>query len=132
MITQERYKELMASVGMPNSTSLMLALQQCAMEAALDDRKSRDDRWIKLTGEPTDELPDIDEPVWMQFNGGNGKPVIFIGCISDTGEGWLWCRIYEVPGFNQKAMRWESFNAEDDDDYKPAAWKRLPKPYTGE
>lgn len=38
MLTDERYKQLMESVGMPNSSSLLLVLQQCAMEAALTER----------------------------------------------------------------------------------------------
>ena len=37
-MTNERYKELMVQVGLPNSRSLLLALQQCAMESALDER----------------------------------------------------------------------------------------------
>ena len=34
MLTDERCKELMIQVGMPNSQSLMVALKQCAMESA--------------------------------------------------------------------------------------------------
>ena len=37
-MTDERYKELMAQVGLPNSRSLLQALQQCAMESALEER----------------------------------------------------------------------------------------------
>ena len=37
-MNDERYKELMAKVGLPNSRSLLQALQQCAMESALDER----------------------------------------------------------------------------------------------
>jgi hypothetical protein len=39
MLTDERYKQLMESVGMPNSRSMLQALQQCAMEAALAERE---------------------------------------------------------------------------------------------
>jgi len=39
MITEERYKQLMQDVGMPNSRSLLQALRQCAMEAALAERE---------------------------------------------------------------------------------------------
>ena len=40
MITDERLKQLMVQVGMPNSISLMRALQQCDMEARLDEREA--------------------------------------------------------------------------------------------
>ena len=39
MITDERLKQLMQQVGMPNSISLMQALRQCDMEATLDERE---------------------------------------------------------------------------------------------
>jgi hypothetical protein len=39
MISEERCKELMSDAGMPNSRSLLQALQQCAMEAALAERE---------------------------------------------------------------------------------------------
>ncbi len=39
MLSDERYKQLMESVGMPNSNSLLAALQQCAMEAILNERE---------------------------------------------------------------------------------------------
>lgn len=38
MLTDERYKQLMNDVGLPNSRSLLQALKQCAMEAALSER----------------------------------------------------------------------------------------------
>lgn len=38
MLSDERYKQLMEAVGMPNSHSLLAALQQCAMEATLNER----------------------------------------------------------------------------------------------
>ena len=38
MLTDERYKQLMEDVGLPNSRSLLQALKQCAMEAALSER----------------------------------------------------------------------------------------------
>ena len=43
MLSDERYKQLMEAVGMPNSRSLLAALQQCAMEATLNKRAS----WVK-------------------------------------------------------------------------------------
>ena len=39
MLSDERYKQLMEAVGMPNSHSLLAALQQCAMEATLNERE---------------------------------------------------------------------------------------------
>ena len=39
MLTDERYKQLMEKVGMPNSTSLLQALRQAAMEGALYERE---------------------------------------------------------------------------------------------
>lgn len=38
MLTDERYKQLMEDVGLPNSRSLLHALKQCAMEAVLSER----------------------------------------------------------------------------------------------
>lgn len=40
MLTDERYKQLMESVGMPNRRSLLHALQQCAIESALVEREA--------------------------------------------------------------------------------------------
>ncbi len=40
MLTDERYKQLMADVGMPNSISLLQALKQAAMEATLKEREA--------------------------------------------------------------------------------------------
>lgn len=36
----ERYKQLMNDVGLPNSRSLLQALKQCAMESALEEREA--------------------------------------------------------------------------------------------
>lgn len=46
-MTDERYKQLMEQVGMPNSRSLLQALQQCAIEAAIEERNTNQDvsRW---------------------------------------------------------------------------------------
>ena len=38
MLSDEQYKQLMKSVGIPNSNSLLAALHQCAMEATLIER----------------------------------------------------------------------------------------------
>jgi len=47
MITDDRLRQLMADVGLPNSRSLMQALQQCDKEAALAER-ARCKRIIQL------------------------------------------------------------------------------------
>lgn len=39
MLTDERLKQLMQQVGMPESTSLLQALRQCDMEATLAERE---------------------------------------------------------------------------------------------
>lgn len=39
-MTDERYKQLMESVGLPNSQSLLLALKQAVIEATLDERNA--------------------------------------------------------------------------------------------
>jgi erythromycin esterase-like protein len=39
MLTDERYKQLMAQVGMPDSRSLLQALKQAAMESAIKERE---------------------------------------------------------------------------------------------
>ena len=41
MLSDERYKQLMEAVGMPNSHSLLAALYQCATEATLNERALR-------------------------------------------------------------------------------------------
>ena len=40
MLTDERYKQLMEDVGMPNSRSLLQALKQAVMEATLVEREA--------------------------------------------------------------------------------------------
>ena len=53
MITDERLKQLMEQVGMPDSRSLLQALRQCDMEARIDERekctlKAIDDRLARI------------------------------------------------------------------------------------
>jgi len=43
MITDERLRQLMEQVGMPNSVSLMQALRQCDMEATIRERNRSDE-----------------------------------------------------------------------------------------
>ena len=40
MLSDERYKELMNQVGMPDSTQLLLALQQAVQEATIQENKA--------------------------------------------------------------------------------------------
>jgi len=40
MLTDERYKQLMEDVGMPNSRSLLQALKQAVMEATIKEREA--------------------------------------------------------------------------------------------
>lgn len=93
-------------------------------------KRTQNDGWIKLTGEPTDELPEIDEPVWIQCNYPVG-PSIFVVCRSICCDGWFWRACYSISVWKD---RWRAIydDEENDDDYQPVAWKRLPKPYTGE
>lgn len=42
-MTDERYKAIMASLGMPNSRSLLSALQQVANEVTQEERKQYDE-----------------------------------------------------------------------------------------
>jgi uncharacterized UBP type Zn finger protein len=48
MLTDERYKQLMEQVGMPNSRSLLQALQQAVMEAELAERQKFRDNLHEL------------------------------------------------------------------------------------
>ena len=47
MLTDERYKYLMDLVGMPDSISLLQALQQCALEAVLAERVRVYQAWLE-------------------------------------------------------------------------------------
>jgi len=47
MLTDERYKQLMENVGMPNSRSLLQALKQSVMEAEIAERE-RIAKWLEV------------------------------------------------------------------------------------
>ena len=47
-MTDERYKKIMADLGMPNSRSLLQALQQVANEAAQEVRAAERERWQRI------------------------------------------------------------------------------------
>ena len=59
MLSDERYKQLMEAVGMPNSNSLLAALQQCAMEATLNERAL----WVRREMLLTEKLNSLREAV---------------------------------------------------------------------
>lgn len=46
-MTDERYKQIMADLGMPNSHSLLAALKQVANEVALEMLHKGDDEWLQ-------------------------------------------------------------------------------------
>lgn len=64
-MTDERYKELMISIGMPDSRSLLQALQQVAMEAAFEECNA----CIKLLEDDADRQ----EKVWHNYISSGGK-----------------------------------------------------------
>lgn len=53
----ERYKQIMNDLGMPNSRTLLLALQQVAMESALYERERR--KSVKKTEEQSEVGVDV-------------------------------------------------------------------------
>lgn len=72
--------------------------------------------WIKVK----DELPELEQPVWMVVN-----ERIIMGCRSNyAGDGWLWCRMYDLP-YWIKGKGWD-FEPHSDDDYQPTHWMPLP------
>jgi hypothetical protein len=54
MLSDERYRELMQQVGMPNSRGLLCVLRQCAIEAAICERQ-RIAQWYENDGWFLDE-----------------------------------------------------------------------------
>lgn len=66
------------------------------------------------------ELPPIDVPVWMYLP--NIRQWI-IGCRSDDGEGWLWCRCHDDFWFDGGEWKTSTTDADDDD---PSHWMPLP------
>ena len=47
-MTEKRYKEIMAQIGMPDSQSLLLALQQVANKTAQKHKKISDNRVLEI------------------------------------------------------------------------------------
>lgn len=89
------------------------------MRAVVDaDRKGR---WINVK----DELPDLEQPVWMIE-----KDRIIIGCLCNyDGGGVIWCLIdklhYGEYFRKTKGYPWD-FDIESDDEYRPTHWEPLP------
>ena len=67
------------------------------------------------------ELPPMDVPVWLYLPDIR-QPVI--GCRSDCGEGWLWCRCYDDFWFDGK---WKTSTADANGD-DVSHWMPLPMP----
>ncbi len=100
MLTDERYKQLMESVGMPNSRSLLQALKQAVMEATLKERERSE--WQPIETAPKDQYIDI----WIcsSINPDYGSRVTN---VCKTNKGWI--------GFDATYLY-------------PKYWMPLPKP----
>lgn len=63
MLSDQRFQQLMEQVGLPNSRSLLQALRQCAMESAMEERRSMQSAASSLWDGVTDILtqPQIDK-----------------------------------------------------------------------
>ena len=74
-------------------------------------------------------LPDIGECVIATYRAA-GESRVFHGLLSreDDGDSIVWCRSYSVPHWSNSAKRWQSDDAEYDDDYEVIGWVRLPEP----
>jgi hypothetical protein len=92
MLTDERYKQLMEGVGLPNSRSFLQTLKQCAMEAVLSERAV-----MKKLGEQEpvewfyakDKLPDPDTEVWICVKNKNKQDGIWLHDICwHEGDKW--------------------------------------------
>lgn len=73
--------------------------------------------WINVK----DQLPPLDEPVWIF----EPPDRIYVGCRSDSGDGWLWCDCYYTIWFD--GDKWHAGDAEEED-INPVAWMPLPQP----
>ena len=78
MLTDERYKQLMEDVGMPDSRSLLMALKQAAMEAALEAKRTT-----------SASLPDCDICGNKQIELGALR---FSAPVELSGHEGLWCK----------------------------------------
>jgi hypothetical protein len=67
-------------------------------------------------------LPELDVPVWLYDAKDDLGP--FVGCRSDSGDGWLWCRCYDDFYWDKK---WIADGSEEDD-LNITHWTPLPEP----
>ena len=88
--------------------------------------------WIKITDHPS-TLPPLDLPVWVvlveEYGGHTRRRNIVVACRSNDVEGWLWCRCWDNPYFDDNSIsgaHWEAANAEIDD-MNPTYWMELPE-----
>ena len=70
----------------------------------------------------TSRLPPLDLPVWVYEDG-----YCYIACRAYEDDGWLWAKCYTLP-YLDKDGRWQTVDAEIDDDYLPTLWQPLPEP----
>lgn len=80
-------------------------------------------KWISVT----EQLPDIDVPVWLHEPGRG----IWIGARADDSDGWLWGASYSGAIYQDNATRagcWEIRDLEIDNDYRPTFWMAMPDP----
>lgn len=85
--------------------------------AALDAERAKVPQWVSVD----ERLPDIDVPVWL-YEPGRGA---WVGCRSDSGEGWLWGNTYGNHSLRADGS-WSAWGHEVDDDYRPTFWQPLP------
>ncbi len=75
------------------------------------------------------ELPEVGECVIATYRTA-GESRVFHDFLSreDDGDYIVWCRSYSVPHWSNSAKRWQSDDAEYDDEYEVLAWVRMPEP----
>ena len=97
-------------------------------ELAAAVRKLRDERrWIPCS----ERLPDLETPVWLLcwYKGRDDKqrPNPFIGCRTDSGDGWIWADCMGSANLSvDEPWKWICDDAEMDD-YEPTHWQPLPE-----
>jgi hypothetical protein len=76
--------------------------------------------WRKITEDP-ESLPPMGEIVWLCEQGRG----IWVGSREDDADGWLWGNTYG--NYWHNGQKWDG-DCEQDDDYRPTHWMRLPEP----
>lgn len=111
-MNDERYKQLMDRVGMPNSRSLLLALQQVANEVAQEEQAR--DNWISVD----DRLPEELRSVLVGWHHDEAGFVMDLDCIEEG----MWS-----DWFNQaEHMNIAGGNCPEEAPY--THWQPLPQP----